>query len=270
VISTVLLLVIFAVVTTSAQAFAGAGTKGIGLANPDNSGDVLSGLGTEVFGSTGFGWFLAKMLIFMVLTSAAASTQTTILPTARTALSMAAHKAIPDRFARIHPRFLTPTWSTIGMGVASVAFYLLLTFVSGNVLTDTITSLGLAISFYYGLTAFACVWYFRRVLTRSARDLWTKGILPLLGGLILYAFFFYAAFVVYADPSYGTGTITLPGVGQVGRVAVIGVASIVIGLPLMFLYRFFRATYFRQGVIPVSAAGDAVPGVDRAALPADD
>lgn len=58
VISTVLLLVIFAVVTTAAQAFAGAGGKGIGPANPDNSGDVLSGLGTEVFGSTGFGWFL--------------------------------------------------------------------------------------------------------------------------------------------------------------------------------------------------------------------
>ena len=45
----------------------------------------------------------------MVLTSAAASTQTTILPTARTTLSMAVYKAIPQKFARIHPRFLTPT-----------------------------------------------------------------------------------------------------------------------------------------------------------------
>ena len=38
VISTVLLLVIYLLVTTSAQAFAGIGEKGIGLANPDNSG----------------------------------------------------------------------------------------------------------------------------------------------------------------------------------------------------------------------------------------
>ena len=45
----------------------------------------------------------------MVLSSAAASTQTTILPTARTTLSMACFKAIPSAFAKIHKRFLTPT-----------------------------------------------------------------------------------------------------------------------------------------------------------------
>ena len=49
-----------------------------------NKEDVLSALGTEVFGSP-----LDKILIIAVLTSAAASTQTTILPTARTTLSMA-------------------------------------------------------------------------------------------------------------------------------------------------------------------------------------
>ena len=50
----------------------------------ENQEDVLSSLGTEVFGSP-----LDKILIIAVLTSAAASTQTTILPTARTTLSMA-------------------------------------------------------------------------------------------------------------------------------------------------------------------------------------
>ena len=50
----------------------------------DNQDDVLSVLGTQVFGSP-----LDKILIIAVLTSAAASTQTTILPTARTSLSMA-------------------------------------------------------------------------------------------------------------------------------------------------------------------------------------
>ena len=50
----------------------------------DNADDVLSVLGEEVFGSP-----LDKILIIAVLTSAAASTQTTILPTARTSLSMA-------------------------------------------------------------------------------------------------------------------------------------------------------------------------------------
>ena len=58
----------------------------------------------------------SHLLILMVLSSAAASTQTTILPTARTTLSMAAYKALPSAFAKIHPRFLTPTVSTVVMG----------------------------------------------------------------------------------------------------------------------------------------------------------
>ena len=53
--STVVLLVTYVLVTVAAQAFAGVGTKGIGLGNPDNSGDVLSVLGNNVFGAHGFG-----------------------------------------------------------------------------------------------------------------------------------------------------------------------------------------------------------------------
>ncbi|MEO9237010.1 MAG: APC family permease, partial [Jatrophihabitantaceae bacterium] len=55
IISTVLLLAIYAVVSVAAQAFSGVGDKGIGLANADNSGDVLSVLGKSIFGDSGFG-----------------------------------------------------------------------------------------------------------------------------------------------------------------------------------------------------------------------
>ncbi len=115
-VSTVLLLFTYGLVSTSAQSFAGVGTSGTGLGNAGHSGDVLSGLGNAVFGSSGLGVFLSRLLILMVLTSALASTQTTILPLARTVFSMAVHKAVPARFARVHRRFLTPTWSTVGMG----------------------------------------------------------------------------------------------------------------------------------------------------------
>jgi amino acid transporter len=253
VLSTVILLLIYAMVSTASQAFAGVGDKGIGLGNPDNSGDVLSGLGGAVFGTTGFGWFLSKLLIFMVLTSAAASTQTTILPTARTSFSMALHKAIPSQFGRVHPRFATPTWSTVAMGLVSIAFYVLLTRISTNVLTDSISSVGLGIAFYYGLTGFACVWYFRRVLRRSARDLWFKGILPLLGGLVLLYFFCYAAFDVYAAPDYGSTTVTMPW-GKVGGVSVIGIGSLVLGFVLMLIQWAVQGSWFRHPDVPVSAA----------------
>ena len=103
-----MLLVTYALVTVAAQAFAGVGDTGIGLDNPDNADDVLSVLGEAVFGGSGVGTVMSHLLILMVLTSAAASTQTTILPTARTTLSMAVYKALPASFARIHPRYLTP------------------------------------------------------------------------------------------------------------------------------------------------------------------
>ncbi|MDH6131069.1 amino acid transporter [Kitasatospora sp. MAA4] len=259
VISTVLLLVIYALVATSAQAFAGVGTKGIGLANADNSGDVLSGLGSAVFGDKGLGWFLTKLLIFMVLTSSAASTQTTILPTARTTFSMAAHKAIPEQFARVHRRFLTPTWSTVVMGLASIAFYVLLTVISGNVLADSIASVGLGIAFYYGLTGFACVWYFRRQLTRSFRDFMIKGLLPLLGGLILLYFFCYAAFDVYAKPDYGTTSVDLPIFGRTGGVTVIGLGALLLGVVLMLVQWAVQGSWFRDPDVPVSAAARDEP-----------
>ena len=49
------------------------------------------------------------------------------------------------------------------------------------------TAIGLYIAFYYGLTGFACAWYYRKTLRSSQRNLWMQGILPALGGLIMYA-----------------------------------------------------------------------------------
>ena len=203
IISTVLLLVTYAIVIISVLSFAGIGTTGVGLNNPNNVGDVLSVLGTAIFGGGGFGTFLSRLLILMVLSSAAASTQTTILPTARTTLSMAAYKALPKAFAKIHPKYMTPTVSTIVMGVISVALYIPMNYISGGqVIPDAVTALGLYIAFYYGLTGFTCIWYYRKALTQNARDLWMRGILPLLGGLIMYAA---GAYSLWEDWDVGTG-----------------------------------------------------------------
>jgi amino acid transporter len=124
----------------------------------------------------------------MVLSSAAASTQTTILPAARTTLSMAAYRSLPESFAKINPRYLTPTVSTLVMGAISIILYIALNYISaGNPIADGVTAIGLYIAFYYGLTAFSCVWHYRVTLTSSSRNLWMRGILPGLGGLMMYA-----------------------------------------------------------------------------------
>jgi amino acid transporter len=267
VISTVLLLLTYVTVTLGAQCWAGIGTSGIGLANPANSSDVLSVLGTSIFGTGTAGTTLVKLLLFMVLTSSMASTLTTILPTARTTLSMAAFKAAPQIFARIHPKYLTPTWSTWGMGAASVAFYVALTTVSGNVLSDSIGSLGLMIAFYYGLTGFACFWFYRNV-PLTWREAMSRRVVPLLGGISLLVLFVYAA-SQYIDPNYGYTSITLPATSYaVGGVFALGIGVLLLGVVLMLIWRVIAPAYFKGETLPrksyselvlVPATGSVVP-----------
>jgi amino acid transporter len=251
VISTVILLVTYALVVMASQSYAGIGTHGIGLGNSANENDVINVLGTSVFGTSGIGWFMTKLLLLMVLTSAAASTQTTILPTARTTLSMATYKAIPDAFGRVHKRFLTPTVSTVVMGAVSIALYAFLNYRShGNVIADSVTALGVMIAFYYGLTGFACVWYFRKTLTDSTRNLWLRGILPLTGGLILWFAMFWFFWYNWTNSGYSYTTWRFPGTDRViGGVFIIDIAAIVVGIVLFLIWWAVRPSFFRGEVL---------------------
>ena len=245
IISTVLLLLTYAIVSTAAVAFAGVGDKGIGLANGDNSANVFTAIGPALFGSSVIGHILIALLTVSILTSASASTQTTILPTARTALSMAVYKAIPERFAKIHPKYLTPTWATIGMGIVSAAFYLIFTLISSDLLGALIGSIGLMIAFYYGLTGFACVWFYRKTLTSSFRNFIMRGLFPFLGGASLAAVFVYGLgqFAQAAWLQDGAGkNITIFGIGVV---AVVGIAGLVVGAILMVIWWLIKPDFFK-------------------------
>ena len=239
VVSTLILLAIYALVTVACQAYGGVAT----LTNPDNQSDVLAVLGNQVLGST-FG----KILILAVLSSAAASTQTTILPTARTALSMATARAIPASFARMHPRYQTPTVATLAMGAASIAFYVGLVLLSGNVLADSIAALGLLIAFYYALTGYACAWHFRHRLTASPRDLLVKGVVPLTGALILTLCFLKSAHDMYAA-DYGETSFQ-----GVGGVFLLGIGSLALGVLVMLVCAGLDHTYFRRTSLDLDAA----------------
>jgi len=249
ILSTVILLVTYLLVIIGAQAFAGVGSKGIGLGNTANF-DVLSSLGGEVFGNNGIGLLLARLLILMVLSSAAASTQTTILPTARTTLSMATYRAIPKVFAKMHPRYLTPTVSTITMGILSGILYLWFNYTSGGfVITDAVTAIGLYIAFYYGLTGFACAWYYRKTLFNKPRDLWMQGILPVLGGLMMYAaggWSLWADWDVASDNSYTSWLMPFWPHWYIGGVFVIAFLSALAGLVFGIIMRFVSPAYFKK------------------------
>ncbi len=251
VLSTLVLLATYVLVVVASQSFAGLGTKGIGLGNPANQNDVLSGLGSAVFGTSGFGSVLTHLLLLMVLSSAAASTQTTILPTARTTLSMAHFKAIPSSFEKIHRKHLTPTVSTLVMGGVSIILYVIMNSVSaGTVIADSVSALGVMIAFYYGLTGLSCAWYFRGTLGQSARNLWVRGILPLVGGIMLFLALAWSLWHYWnPENSYTSWTMQFPPHWHMGGTFVIDIGALILGIVLMFSYAAIRPPFFRGEVL---------------------
>ena len=258
VISTFLLLATYALVTVSTIAFAGVGTEGVGLGNQENADDVFAAVGQDLFGDSVLGKIALLLLAASILTSASASTQTTILPTARTTLSMGVYKALPSSFAKIHRRYLTPTTSTIAMGAVSILFYLLFTLVSPNLLTALIGSVGLMIAFYYGLTGFACAWFYRKDLTKSVRDLVMRGVVPLAGAVILSAVFVYGL-IQYAKPDWLTdddgNNVTIFGYGAV---AVVGIGALALGVVMMVIWWLASPDFFHGLTLSRRSSADLV------------
>jgi amino acid transporter len=155
-------------------------------------------------------------------------------------LAMSVYKALPDRLSSIHPTHKIPSYATLVAGIGTAIFYGAMTLVSENVLVDTILSLGLMICFYYGLTAFAAAWYFRKESLRSPNELLLKGVAPVLGGLTLAAVFVKLA-VDTKDPDYGSGG----SIFGLGTVFVLGVGTLLLGVVLMFAWQARSGAFFR-------------------------
>jgi amino acid transporter len=243
VISTFLLLATYLLITISIQGFAGVGHHGIGLDDVANQNDVLSPLGAAVFGRSVLGRILTKLLLFMVLTSAAATTQTTILPNARTTLSMAFHKALPPIFGEIHPRYRTPSFSTIAFGVLSVVYYAALNFLShGNVISDAVTATTFFAALYLAISALACAWHFRAAMRVSARAAFSNVIVPGAAALILFVVIGWSV-KVYLQPDESYVTLNLFG-WHVGGTLFVVIVTTLVGLVWMFSLQSGHREYF--------------------------
>ena len=229
------ILLTYLLVTVATQMYAGVGTEGVGLGNEEIAENVFGALADPVLGSP-----LNLFLFLAVLASSAASLITTFVALSRTMLAMGAYRAFPQRFATVHPRYLTPSFATIVSGIAAGTFYVVVTVVSENVLTDTIYSIGIMICFYYSLTAFACIWYFRRELFIDASSFVFKLLFPLLGGLGL-TFVLLVTLRDSASPDYGSGA----SIGGVGLVLILGLGLILLGVVFMLWQRVRDPAFFR-------------------------
>ena len=229
--STFLLVVVYVLVSAAALSFAG--PHALSPATENDTDDIFALIGENVLGP-----WLDRLLILAVLTSAAAATQTTILPAARTALSMASAGAFPARFAEIHPRFKSPGFATLTMGAVSILWFIFLRCFSKNVLDDSIEALGLCVAFYYGLTGFACVIVYRRQLLKSVRNFVLMGALPALGGAMMVFLLVESCLSLARKAPQSAFGIGLPlGIAS---------ASLVSGIILMFAARRALPGFFRR------------------------
>ena len=260
-ISTIILLAVFLLVATAAQAFDGSGAL---AAHP---ADALSSLASDVLGGT-----LGKIVVLAVLSSSIASAQTSIIPAARTAMAMARRGAAPPAVGRIDKRYQTPGVATLLVGAAGVAVFLILSAMSAAVLSDSISALGLIIAFYYGATAYACPVYFRSRLRRNVHDFVALGLIPLIGAGGLTWVFVQTAINLAHPASSASHTAPL----GIGLPLVLAMGMLALGLVLLGLTiarsKAFRmaltsrddpATFYRPHPRLRSRAADRNGGRDR-------
>ncbi|MFF4452779.1 APC family permease [Streptomyces goshikiensis] len=231
--STVVLLVTYLAVGYAVVAYAG--TRFLA----DNAGEeeaIFAVLAHEVMG--GWDW----MVLLAVSTSALASTQTTIIPASRTALSMARRHALPPHLAHIHPRFRTPDVSTWWVAGIAIAWYLVVNQISENALLDSLTALSLLIAFYYALTGLACVIYYRRHLFESPHNFLLIGLGPLVGAGLL-AWLLVESVGDMANPENSAGGTSWLGLGPP---LVIGIGVAVVGVLIMCFWRVRDGRFWQE------------------------
>jgi amino acid transporter len=200
----------------------------------DDDAGILGAVADDVLGPVSF------LVVVAVIISGLSSAQTTILPSSRTSLSMATAGALPKIFARIHPRFLTPDFSTILIGVIAVVWYVGASLVSENFVFDSLSALSLLIAFYYALTGIACAIYWRHELFRSVKNLVFIGVAPLIGAGTL-AYLLVESARELADPK---ASYTGSEVFGLGVPLVIALVLAVLGVVLLFAWRIAGRTDF--------------------------
>jgi amino acid transporter len=151
-----------------------------------NAADILAVLGQAAWPGVG-----GKFLAVAVMLSTIATLETTIIQVTRSLFAMGRDSTLPPSLARVHPRWRTPWVAVLVSAFISLALFALSNSVGsvGNILTDTISAIGLQIAFYYGFAALAVPIAFRKRLFRSPKSLFFAGILPVVSAAFMFYIF---------------------------------------------------------------------------------
>ena len=239
-----ILVVLYVGTAAATVAYAGLGDTGTGLNNPDIAENVFAALAHPVMGPA------AILLSLAILVSAMASINSTAISPARTLLAMSHYRALPQSIKRIHPKYKSPYVALLWSSVVASVFYAVMRFLSEDVLWDTITALGMMVCFYYGITALASPWYFRKTaIAEGIGSTLSKIVLPGLGGVLLLIVFVQTT-IDSMDPAFGSGS----NIGGIGLVGIIGVVVLGLGVVLMIIQSRVSPDFFKGRVLPKAEA----------------
>ena len=194
-----------------------------------------------VFAQRAAGNWASYLMVAAVLSSTVATTQTTLLPAARIALSMAREGVLPHRLATIQGSRRTPVVATLVLATLGMVGIVLIPTVHSvsDLLNDLVSNIGVLVAYYYGITGLTCAWAYRKVAFVRLRFFLTGFLLPAVGGLALLA----------------VGGVVIAQAGWSGARA--DIITLVLGVPLAFVARWgSTGDYFRRGRVAYADIGD--------------
>lgn len=121
--------------------------------------NVIFAVAEKVFGAT---W--GYVAILAVLLSTVGTVETQILQFTRTIFAKGRDNALHPRYSKLHPVWKTPHVAIFIIWFFGVALLYASSYLPtiNSILENSIAALGFQISFYLGLTGFACAWHFRK------------------------------------------------------------------------------------------------------------
>ena len=107
-------------------------------------------------------------------------------------------------------------------------------------ISPEVTATAIGIAFYYGLTGFACVAYYRREIFKSVKNFIFVGVIPALGGLSMFALFI-GSCINFASPDQSKTSF-----GGVGAALIFGAGGLLVGVVLMLWARLALPVFFKR------------------------
>lgn len=176
--------------------------------------NIIFALAEKLFGKT---W--GYIAIIAVLLSTVGTVETQIVQFTRTLFAKGRAGALHPCYSRLHLTWQTPYIAIFFIWIVGLALLFSSSYLpSVNViLQNSITAIGIQISFYLGLTGFACAWHHRHMMSKRIVPAITHVVWPALSGCILFII------TLYSIPSFNLIT------------SIVGFGGIAIGIfPLLW------------------------------------